>query len=87
MAVDDGMAAAAGDQPAVDREGGYQGHGQAAPEQQVGQASVHRAGETRRMALSTISITVIESVSAAKASPAAARKAIPPLSRGRRVDA
>jgi hypothetical protein len=67
--VDDGMAAPASDQPPVDRErhhpGDRQGEGQRAPQERVGDAAAMAPGMSSSTALSTISMVVIDAVSAA----------------------
>ena len=69
--VHERMTLTTGDEPAVDRErddtGDQQGHDQAVTEERIRDLGGHGAGTARTMALSTISITVMDKVSEAKA--------------------
>ena len=84
--VHGGVALAAGDQPAVDGNGDDAGdherEREAAPEQQRADAGVHRAGDATTIALSTISMTAMLSVSEASAIGMTAPSARPARSSG-----
>ena len=89
--VHDRVAAAAGDEPAVDREGDDPGEGSATPRLAQNRRSVIAAsmapGIARTKALSTISMTVIEIVSAANASRSAVADRDARAEHGRSVSA
>lgn len=91
MRVDERMPAPPTVAPPIDRkggdEGGQEGQEETYPEQTRRWAGLHRAGMTRMTALSTISMTVIESVSEANASRSDVWKASPPARSGRRASA
>ena len=90
MSVDDRVAATVGDQPPVDGERRHEcdreRHGQRAPEEGRVEPGIHRARhEQDEGVASTISITVIDNVSAANAIPTAAPTARPPRTSGSSV--
>jgi hypothetical protein len=79
--VNDGVPATAGDEPAVhrprDRSGDHEAESQAPPDRPSRSPAAIAPGIATTIALSTISMTVIEAVSAAKAIGIASRNGIP----------
>lgn len=75
------------DEPSVHREGGRRGNDerqhQAAPEQRAAEPGIHRPGMMSIIALSTISMIVIDTVSEARASLRTTPVASPEASSGR----
>src|SRR4051812_10830418 len=89
MGVDDCVALAAGDQPAVDRECcrecDHERRRETPPEERVAQASVDGPGTARMNALSTISMTPMGRVSEVRARGMTVASASPARSRSRLV--